>query len=51
MNEYIIKSNSLIPGEFVTSSEISDFAYKNNFSLLYLEDRIRQENSNTSCSF
>lgn len=51
MNEYIIKSNSLIPGEFVTRSEINDFAYKNNFSLLCLEDRIRQEKSNTSCGF
>lgn len=51
MNEYIIKSNSLIPGEFVTSSEIRDFAYKNNFSLLSLDDRIRQEKSNTSCAF
>lgn len=50
MNEYIIKSNSLIPGEFVTSSEIRDFAYQNNFSLLCLDDRIRQEKSNTSCS-
>lgn len=50
MNEYIIKSNSLIPGEFVTSSEINDFAYKNNFSLLCLEDRIRQEKSSTSCA-
>lgn len=51
MNKYIIKSNTLIPGEFVTRSEINDFAYKNNFSLLCLEDRIRQEKSNTSCRF
>lgn len=51
MNKYIIKSNSLIPGEFVTISDMKDFAYKNNFLLLCLDDRIRQKESNTSCAF
>lgn len=51
MNEYIIKSNTLIPGEFVTLSEIQDFAFKNNFLLLCLNDRIRQKESNVSSAF
>ena len=51
MNKYVIKSNTLIPGEFVTLSEMIDFAFKNNFLLLFLNDRIRQKESNVSSVF
>ena len=46
---FTIYSNQFVPGEYVTKKEMEEHAYKNNYDLLYLDDRVRQKVSSKSC--
>lgn len=51
INDFVVESSTLHASEYVSKSEMEDFAKKNNFELLYLDDRVRQKESPASCSW
>lgn len=51
INDFVVESSTLHASEYVSKDEMEDFAKKNNFELLYLEDRVRQKESPASCSW
>lgn len=46
---FTIYSYKFMPGEYVTKKEMEGYAEKNNYDLVYLDDRVRQKVSNKSC--
>lgn len=51
INDFVVESSTLHASEYVSKTEMEDFAKKNNFDLLYLVDRVRQKESSASCSW
>lgn len=45
INDFVVESSTLHASEYVSKTEMEDFAKKNNFDLLYLVDRVRQKES------
>lgn len=48
---FTIYSNKFVPGEYVTKKEMEEHAHKNNYDLIYLDDRVRQKVSSKISDF